>query len=114
MDKFVKLLTFLFLFISIIGSSGCATGVMGETVMGMPGSPAWHSSASIQTKIAHFKSTCSAYGITDGTPQMASCLQAEIQNSQNLAQSRMNAINAFNANNRSFTCYSYGNTTTCH
>jgi hypothetical protein len=114
----MKSLALLFGLFSVALSSGCATGVMGETVMGRPGSPAWHISASIQTKISHFKGTCMAYGIADGTQEMANCLQSEIQNSKNRARSKINALNTNNAirqnNNRSFTCRNYGNTTICN
>jgi hypothetical protein len=35
--------------------SGCATGLDGETVIGMPESPAWKSSASAKTKAAYYR-----------------------------------------------------------
>lgn len=105
----MKFLTLFFTLISIVLSSGCSTGITDEAVMGKPESYLWHNSASIQTKITYFKRTCNAYGITDGTPQMVSCLQKEMRNSKNRAQSKMNTNNA-----RSLRCTSYGNITNCY
>lgn len=111
----MKLPILLFTLTSITLLSGCSTGVMGETVIGRPESPAWHRSASIQTKITHFKRACKAYGIANGTPQMSNCLQNEMQNSKNRARRKMNTNNAIRQNNnKSFTCHSYGNTTNCY
>jgi hypothetical protein len=74
------------------GPSGCAVGVRGETVVGMPESPYWHATATTETKVAHFKHDCLAYGVVDGTPEMASCLQSAIQASAGQARARMSNI----------------------
>lgn len=82
----MKVMVNIAVIIFIFSLSGCTPGVMGENVMGYPGSPAWHGTASTQTKVAHFKKTCSAYGISDGTPQMATCVQKEILSSKQMGK----------------------------
>ena len=99
--------------------SGCSKGVNGETVMGSPGSPMWHSTASLETQLQYFRSNCLGYGYKLGTPQMAQCLQTEMQNSKSRAVSKMNNINTVNAINNShiskpITCNTIGSITTCN
>jgi len=85
--------------------------------MGLPGSPAWQNTASIEPQLEHFGSTCLGYGFKLSTPQMAQCLQTHIQNSKSRAIARMNKINTVNAINNSnisqpITCHTYDNMTT--
>jgi hypothetical protein len=87
--------------------SGCSTGRSGEQVIGRPGSPLWFSSASMATKTHYYKQSCFAYGFKDGTPEMAQCLQTEMQSGKSSARDRVNSMN------RSVTCTTYGNRTTC-
>jgi len=70
-------------------TSGCSTGVLGEQVVGSPGSLMWFSTASTATQINYFKGNCLGYGFTPGTPQMAQCLQTEITSSKSRATSRL-------------------------
>jgi hypothetical protein len=73
----------------------------------MPGSPLWFSSASMATKTHYYKRSCFAYGFKDGTPELAQCLQTEMQSGKSSARDRVNSMN------RSVTCTTYGNRTTC-
>ena len=94
---------------------GCSsTGQMGEQVIGNPGSPLWFSSASLETQVYHYKSECKAYGYTDGTSQMAQCLQSSIQNAKERARARLDAY-AYSQRqyNQNFRCNTFGYTTTC-
>ena len=101
-------LAFLALTAGIVVSviSGCSTGASGEQVLGMPGSPFWFRSASMQTKVNYYKPGCLAYGFNDGTTEMSQCLMSAIQSGQSSASNRMNS-------SRSINCTTYGNRTTC-
>ena len=98
-------LVFLALTAGIVVSviSGCSTGASGEQVLGMPGSPFWFRSASMQTKVNYYKPGCLAYGFNDGTTEMSQCLMSAIQGGQSSARNKMRSIN----------CTTYGNRTTC-
>jgi len=109
----MKIIALILIICSIGFTLGCATGVMGETVVGRSGSGMWHRTASIQTKIAYFKDACEAYGIADGTSQMSNCLQNEFQGSLNRAQAKSSAYNAANST-KTIVCQHHGNYTTCN
>ena len=103
--KSLPSLGMLCLALAVVG--GCSTGRSGEQVIGMPGSPLWFSSASMATKTHYYKRSCFAYGFKDGTPEMAQCLQTEMQSGKSSARDRVNSMN------QSVTCTTYGNRTTC-
>jgi len=100
------------LIIGILG--GCSTGASGEQIIGMTGSVAWFKTASMETKMAYFKPECRAYGFKDGTVEMAKCLQTSIQEGQANASKRASDATANYSRNKSVTCFTYGNTTTCN
>ena len=93
--------------LALAAVSGCSTGRLGEQVLGRPGSPLWFKSASMATKTHYYKQACFAYGFKDGTPEMAQCLQTEMQSGLSSARDRVKSMN------RSVTCTTYGNRTTC-
>ena len=93
--------------LTLAGAGGCSTGSSGEQVIGRPGSPLWFGTASMATKTTYYKQACFAYGFKDGTPEMAQCLQTEMQSGKSSAQDRIDSMN------RSVTCTTYGNRTTC-
>ena len=103
----------LFLTLTLFGCS--STGQLGEQVIGIPGSPMWFASASLETQVHYYKSECKAYGYTDGTSQMAQCLQTSIQNAKERARARLDAF-AYSQRqyNQSFRCTTFGYTTTCN
>ena len=106
-----KILPLLLTFVLI----GCSsTGQLGEQVMGNPGSPMWFASASLETQVHYYKSECRAYGYSDGTSQMAQCLQTSIQNTKERARQRLDAF-AYSQRqyNQRFRCNTFGYTTTC-
>jgi hypothetical protein len=84
---------------------GCSKGVLGESVWGRPGSPMWHKSASMETKVATFKRECSAIGFKYGSEGMLSCISSRLQNSENNAKRKMNS---------GFSCYTIGSTVHCN
>jgi hypothetical protein len=92
-------------FVVIVFIGGCSTGINGESVMGLRGSPMWFKTASTQTQVAHFKEICLAYGNATDTPAMAQCLQTEIVNAKSRAVARSQS---------SMTCTTFGKTTTCN
>ena len=107
MNKHRVKLAFLTLTVSIAVSiiSGCvSTGSRGEQVLGMPGSPLWFRTATMQTRIDYYKPGCLAYGFKDGTPEMAQCLQSAMQSKQSANSSRRKPIS----------CTTYGNRTNCY
>jgi len=85
-------------------TSGCSTGSSGEQVVGRPGSPFWFRTASMQTRIDYYKPGCLGYGFTDGTPEMAQCLQSAMQSQQSSNSNRRKPIS----------CTTYGNRTSCY
>ncbi len=85
-SSFVKIMTIGILSINIL--SGCSTGANGEFVMGRPGSPVWFGSASQETVIAHYKKTCKSYGYTDGSTEMANCVQNSINSGKDRSEQR--------------------------
>jgi hypothetical protein len=88
--------------------SGCASGGVG-----LVESPMWHSTAPMETKIAHFQKKCAAYGHQAGSEGMTKCLQRSMEASESNANDRMKAIGSMSQQNRSVTCTTIGNTTTC-
>jgi hypothetical protein len=40
--------------VSVMALAGCSTGVRGEQILGMVGSPAWFKTASNETIVAHY------------------------------------------------------------
>lgn len=91
--------------------AGCASGGVG-----LAESPMWHATASLDSKIAYFRSKCDAYGYQAGSPEMSKCLQSSMQASEGNANARMEAIGTMNQQmnqNRPVTCTSVYNTTTC-
>ena len=110
--KFMKKILPLLLTFVLIGCS--STGQLGEQVMGNPGSPMWFASASLETQVHYYKSECRAYGYSDGTSQMAQCLQTSIQNAKERARQRLDAF-AYSQRqyNQRFRCNTFGYTTTC-
>lgn len=101
--------------------AGCQ-GVDGETYMGVPGSPAWFSTASPNTIAAYFSKRCTAYGFQPGTPEMAQCIQNEAASSRMASAQRSaaiaNANAAFQANAaanrpRYTSCNRFGNSVNC-
>lgn len=53
----------------------------GSTHLGVAESPFWHRTASMETKVAHFRSKCLAYGFSEGDPRLPSCIQNEMASS---------------------------------
>ena len=90
--------------------TGCATGVLGETVAGMPGSVMWFKTASAETQVNYFTNICKSYGFNAGTVEMSQCIQSESVNARNRSASKLqNSLNR----NRTINCTTFGNTTTC-
>ena len=75
-------------------------------------SPMWHSTASAEVKRSYFRSQCLDFGFTDKTPEMAQCLQTQMNTSRAAARQRMQNYNANRM--RTTTCNSFGNTITCN
>jgi len=100
----------IFLFIGQIRYITAVLGVLLLTScsedgsLGQKESPAWHSTASSQTKITYFKEQCLAFGFKDGTTAMSQCIQNQMNRSKSRASQRMN---------KGFTCRTFGNTTIC-
>ena len=65
--------------VSIAALSGCdsSTGSIGR-----PGSPAWNMSTTSSEKNQYYRAQCLGYGFSDGTPEMAQCMQTEASNVQ--------------------------------
>ncbi len=122
-SSFLKNITISILLIYIL--SGCSTGVMGETVIGNPGSPVWFNSAKPETIIFHYKKNCKAYGFTEGSTQLANCIQNSINSGRQQAEVRkMNSLKILEnmdkmerdryPSNRSITCTQQGVFTNCN
>jgi hypothetical protein len=95
---------------TLLTLTGCATGVLGETVAGRPGSVMWFKTASSETQVNYFTNICKSYGFNVGTVEMSQCIQSESVNARNRSSSRLqNSINS----NRTINCTTFGNTTTC-
>jgi hypothetical protein len=84
--SFFKNITICILSINIL--TGCSTGVMGETVIGRAGSPAWFGSASQETVIDHYKKACKSYGYAEGSIEMADCVEKSIRTGKGQAEQR--------------------------
>jgi hypothetical protein len=85
-SSFIKIMTIGILSINIL--TGCSTGANGEFVMGRPGSPVWFGSASQETIIAYYKQACKAYGYSEGSIEMADCIQKSISTGRGQAEQR--------------------------
>lgn len=107
----------IFLTLAVFGLAACdANGNLGREE-----SPAWHKRTSPADKVAYFKPRCEAYGFADGTPEMSSCIQNEIQGSIAAAQASERNTQAYIANmnvNRSqrvrATCTTIRGITNCY
>ena len=112
----------------LLALSACSTGVAGEQVIGMEGSPFWHLSASDATKQAaaerealEVAKACLVYGFEQGTTEFAQCMQLETNVRQtNETQRRTANRRAWQAwqyhqeaQNRAYECATFGLTTTC-
>ena len=65
------------LILIVFGLAACdAQGKIGKEE-----SPVWQRRTSTEDKIAYFKPRCEEYGFKDGTVEMSSCVQKEIQDS---------------------------------
>jgi hypothetical protein len=64
---------FVCLSVAVLGA--CSTGVNGERVWGMPGSPAWKSTADPETIRAYYEKFCIAAGYETNTQEMDSCVE---------------------------------------
>ena len=84
--------------------------------IGMVESQWWHKTASAQVKRDHFRGQCLGFGFTDNTPEMAQCLQTQMNNSRSAANQRaQQAYQNYNATRmRTTTCNTFGNTITCN
>lgn len=96
MSKREKALAILLILFSTMLACGCATGVMGETVVGQPGSAMWEITASTQTKMNHYMEECASYGIVAGTRQMNQCVEIKADGRSNRANT-MQAIGGANS-----------------
>lgn len=96
-----------------IGLTGCASGLSGETVVGLTGSPMWLKTASQATQTAHFSAICRGYGFKDGTTEMSHCLQTETVSAKARAQKTISddEIRSALSRPKSLTCTSIGNKT---
>ena len=90
-SSLIKNLTIGILLINTL--SACSTGANGEFVVGRPGSPVWFGTASQETIIDHYKKTCKLYGYTDGSTEMANCIQNSVTSGRGQAEQRkMNSL----------------------
>lgn len=96
-------------FFSLSALAGC-----GPEGMGRVESPVWHNTASIEVKAAYFKEQCLQFGFTDGTAEMAQCIQNQMNSSQSDARARMAAVQSYQNSTRQINCRTYGNRTTCY
>lgn len=85
----------------------CGENPDGSVVMGRVGSPAWFSTASQETIIAHYKGVCTSYGFVDGTSEMAGCIQQELGGDRSAGRQRMAAA-AANINPPTVQCSTSG------
>jgi hypothetical protein len=83
---FIKSITIFIFSINIL--TGCSTGSNGEFIVGNPGSPVWFGMASQETVIDYYKKSCKAYGYTEGSTDMASCIQNSINSGKDRAEKR--------------------------
>tara|TARA_B100000780_G_C21036403_1_gene415663 strand:- start:56 stop:355 length:300 start_codon:yes stop_codon:yes gene_type:complete len=84
--------------------------VSGCKGVGLSESPLWHGTASQETKIEYFKAECLGFGYKSRTPEMAQCIQTQMNQSKTSAGKRMDSINQ---SHRTITCKTWGNTTRC-
>ena len=57
--------------------------------MGLVESPAWHSTTSIENKVAHCTRKCSAYGFQPGSSDMKMCVMQSMERSASDARAHM-------------------------
>lgn len=99
-------------------------GLLGLVACDADGNPGreesaiWHQRTSIDEKVAFFQPRCEAYGFVGGSPQMAACVQKEIQDSAASARARVQAAAADMSpppprQRMPITCTTIGNTTQC-
>ncbi len=111
----------LFICLGTVTLSACDA----EGNLGREESISWHRRTSAAEKVAYFKPTCEAYGFQDGTPEMSSCIQREIQMSSQSADARaddiQDAVDEFNQNMAAqrnerlrTTCTTIGGITNCY
>jgi hypothetical protein len=105
--------------------SGCSKGVMGENVIGSPGSKLWFSSASTATINSYYKNNCISYGFESGTTEMAKCMQTEINTARESASTRFDSAiqglqerqerqrERMRDSHKTINCTTYGVNTTC-
>lgn len=102
----------------VIASFLSLTACDADGNLGRPESPVWHQRTTTAEKVAYFKPRCEVYGFSDGSSEMARCLQQEIQASESNARARMQAAAAdMNSSQRQrlrTTCLTEGNITQCY
>ncbi|WP_157770189.1 hypothetical protein [Ruegeria marisrubri] len=101
-------------------TSGCSTGVNGETVAGLPGSPAWFATASEETQMAFYAQECEEFGFQPGTPHFAMCMKqtaGEMRSGAQQALANMGQqMSDFSNGPEMYTtnCNSFGNSISCN
>lgn len=95
-----------------------------EGNLGREESADWHKRTSTEDKVEYFKPKCEAYGFTEGSNEMSSCIQQEIQDSVAAARSRqvsmqtaiaeMNENKALQRQQITNTCKSLGGVIHCY
>ena len=74
--------------------SGCSAPD-GTTDIGSDESPAWHQTASLQTKISYFGTQCEAFGFQKGTSEYSNCLKDLMTESKSAAAKKMANTGSF-------------------
>jgi hypothetical protein len=59
--------------------------------IGMYESPMWHATADTSKKVAYFKRQCLEFGFEGDTPEMAQCIQNQMNQSSSAASDQMEA-----------------------
>ncbi len=105
----------------MLALAACSQNPDGSTSAGMPNSPLWHATTSMENKLAYYGKTCETLGYQPNTDAFRGCVHSELVSGREQAAENMqrssDRMHEFGERNRSrmetTTCNQFGNSIRC-